>query len=366
MKRVCTNCGQIAPHGNAWCQNRDCPSGTLTTIFDYGDSLGDIEVVQLMRVFRSSAIYEAQRGSQPVLLKVAHDGAQEQLKRESVLLKQLAEVGANPHLPTLLSPYQFTDKTPRPYGKTAFRDETKYYEVFEYVKGEFLRDILIRNPQPWYQHASWITVSIADAIAFMNVKGGKLHLNITPDMVYVRTDREGIPRPILLDLGAVADPNEVSSDWVNTFAVPSYTPPELLDHGQVGVASDVYGLGLLFYEMLAGHPAFPFDLRKDEEVRRNVRTVQPEQLNRTDLSQDINEIGMQTLDKVPSRRPADIRTFAKQLRTKFGEVPPEKTGIQLVTRRQLAIGAASTLLIAVLLVLGLVINSSGLFSGLTH
>ncbi|HVO42750.1 MAG TPA: hypothetical protein VMT34_09010 [Aggregatilineales bacterium] len=362
MKRVCTNCGQIAPHGNAWCQNRDCPSGTLTTIFDYGESLGDLEIVRLLRVLRASAIYEARRGDQEVVLKVAHDDCQDQLKREATILAQLAKIAQNPMLPVLLPPYRFGDTAQRAYGKTAFRDETKYYVVFGMVKGEFLRDLLLKNPQPWYQHASWITVSLADAMAFVNVKAAKLNLNLNPDVVYVREDKQGIPRPVLLDLGAVADANAVSPAWVQKYAVPSYTPPELLDRGaQAGPTADVYGLGLLMYEMLAGHPAYPFELRKDEDVREAVRRTLPAPLNRTDLAEDVTATVMQAIDKSPARRQPDVRTFAKQLRTKFGEVPAEKKGIQLVTRRQLLMGALSTLLVAALLVIGLVIENSGLF-----
>src|SRR5215470_14833288 len=98
MKRVCTNCGQVSPHGNAWCQNRDCPSGTLTTIFDYGDSLGDIQIVRLITILRTAAIYEAKRLKETVYLKVAHDDCQDQIKREAALLAALGP-GMNPFLP---------------------------------------------------------------------------------------------------------------------------------------------------------------------------------------------------------------------------------------------------------------------------
>ena len=79
MKRVCTHCERVSTDGNLWCQNRDCPSGTLTAVFDYGERLGDIEIVHLMRIFRMSALYEARRGTDQILLKVAHDGCQDQL-----------------------------------------------------------------------------------------------------------------------------------------------------------------------------------------------------------------------------------------------------------------------------------------------
>src|SRR5215211_5660094 len=117
--------------------------------------------------------------------------------------------------------------------------------------------MLIKNPQPWYQHASWLTVSLADLLAFLHIKGQRLHLNINPDVVLVRTDAQGIPRPMLVDLGALEEQGAVNSQWVKEYALPAYTAPELLERNPVSsVQSDVYGLGLMLYEMLAGHPAF--------------------------------------------------------------------------------------------------------------
>ncbi len=356
MKRVCTHCERISTDGNLWCQNRDCPSGTLTVIFDYGESLGDIEIVRLLRVYRMSALYEGKRGNKPLLLKVAHIGCQEQLKMEAMTLAKLTESQQHPMLPVLMPAYQYAEGKQRPYGKTVFQDETKYYITFQYAKGDFLRDMLIRNPQPWYQHAAWLTVSLADAIAFLHVKGGRLHLNINPDHVLVRTDREGIPRPLLLDLGMVAEPNAVNQDWIKEYALPAYTPPELLERAtQATVQSDVYGLGLLLYEMLAGHPAYKFKLQKDDDVRQAVRTTNPPPLNRSDLAEDITGIVYQAIDKTPSRRQPDIRTFAKQLRVKFGEVPPEKKGRRL-DRRAAAVGLFVALAAVLYVVLAAVLT----------
>jgi serine/threonine protein kinase len=315
----------MSPDGNLWCQEPDCPAGDLPIIFDYGEWLGDIQVIRLLRVLRTSAIYEAQRGKEMVLLKVAHNNCQDQLRREARTLIDLARIEQNPGLPVLLPAYSQADIGQRPYGKTVFRDETKYYEVFAHIQGEFLRDMLLKNPQPWYQHAAWITVSLANAIAFMHIKAGKLHLNLTPDAIFVRTDQDGIPRPVLLDLGLLGDQQKVDPAWVRQFGVAAYTPPEALaSNGPVSYAADVYGLGLILYEMLAGQPAFRFQQRKEEDIRQIVVKGGVEPLNRTDLSEDIHTTVHQAIDRQPERRQPDVRAFAKLLRTKFGEVPAER------------------------------------------
>ncbi len=358
MRQVCTYSGRISVENTMWSPDRDTPPGTLTTIFDYGDFLGDIEIVRLMRVFRTSALYEARRGKQMLLVKVAHEGAQEQLKREATVLAQLAEDRQHPMLPVLLNPYQFaeTEVKQRPYGKTVFQDETKYYIVFEHAKGEFLRNTLMKNPQPWYQHAAWIAISLADALYFLHVKTAKLHLNLSPDVILIRTDKKGVPRPILLDLGLLMEFGNVDVNAVQEAAWPAYIAPEVFDRGgSFGAPTDVYGLGLVLYEMLAGHPAYKFRLQKDADILAAIRSSSPVPLNRSDLSSDITGIVNQAIDRVPARRFPDIRVFAKALRTKFGEVPPEKKGIR-ADRRLLAAGVFGVLAIVLWVIVLAILN----------
>ncbi len=182
MKRVCTICERVSEDGNLWCQEPDCPAGGMPLVFGYGEWLADIEVIRLIRVLKTAALYEARRGKQKVLLKVAHDDCQNLLKQEAVTLLQLSQKTQHPMLPVLLPAYQQADLTQRPYGKTVFQNETKYYEVFQYAKGEMLRDTLLKNPQPWYQHAAWLTISLADVLAFIHLQAKKLHLNLNPEI----------------------------------------------------------------------------------------------------------------------------------------------------------------------------------------
>lgn len=351
MKRVCTYCERISPDGNLWCQDPQCPVGNMPLIFGYGEWLGDIEVVRLLRVLRASAIYEAQRSGTMVLLKVAHPGYEDQLRLEAKTLVTLAQKEQHPMLPVLLPAYRQADIGQRPYGKTVFRNETKYYEVFEHSKGEFLRDLLLKNPQPWYQHAAWLTIGMADVLAFMHIRAQKLHLNLNPDLIYVRHDKEGIPRPLLLDLGLMSDLAHVDPAWVRKYALPAYTPPELFstNGSTIGYPGDVYGLGLLLYEMLAGHPAYSFKQRQDETVRSDVIKTLVSPLNRTDLAPDIHEIVSLAISKSPIQRQQDVRVFAKMLRTKFGEVPAEKKRAPF--ERRLAILIVVAVLAVVLLIM---------------
>jgi serine/threonine protein kinase len=355
MKRYCPKSDTITPLFSMWGSSRISEAGELSVIFDYGEFLGDIEIVRLVRVLKTAALYEARRKVKnkpvPILIKVAHNGCEEIIKREAALMAKLANAGSHPMLPVLQSPYLVGDANAkqRPYGKTVFGNETKYYIVYNFAEGEFLRDLLIKNPQPWYQHAAWLTINMADVTAFVHVKAQHLILNLSPDTIMVRYDRDGIPRPLLMDLSLANDPNAIDFEQLERYSMAAYIAPELLidgPKGQYGAQTDVYGLGVLLYEMLKGRPPYIFRLRRPEDVRQEVRTISPPPLDRTDLSSDINLIVTQAIDKSPTRRHKDVRTFAKELRTKFGEVPVERKGRRIPPRLVAAVVAIVLVVVA--------------------
>ena len=96
MKRVCTLCERTSPDGNLWCQQVDCPAEDMPILFSYGQFVGDVKVNRLLKVLRTSSIYEAERDETLVMLKVAHQGLQNQLRREASILSQLQRNGSNP------------------------------------------------------------------------------------------------------------------------------------------------------------------------------------------------------------------------------------------------------------------------------
>jgi hypothetical protein len=315
--------------GNLWCEQIDCPAGNTPTVFSYGEFLGDIKIVRLLRLFRTAAVYEAERNEELILLKVAHAGHEESLKQESALFARLAHA-SQPNLPRLLPAYRQGNVRNHTYGKAVFRSETKYYEVFSHITGEFLRDSLLQNPQPWYQHAAWITLGVARALSYLYRHGGGLHLNIGPDILLITEDENGVPIPILLDLGLMAKQPTVDAGLMQHalhHVIPSYLAPELMMTGTaLGEQSDVYGLGLLLYEMLNGMPAYPYRLRSDAEVRANIRNSPIEAIDRRDIPQParVQTLVTHATDRNPSARYATVGALGKELMDIFGAIPARK------------------------------------------
>lgn len=357
MKQVCLQCNRQAADGNLWCQEGYCATTRKPAILEYGEQLGDIEIVKLLVVLPTSAVYRARRDQTQVLLKVAHDGCQQQLEREAEFLMETQRAGQHhPMLPTLLPAHVQESLTVSYYSKTVFRGQIKYYSVFQDQEGDVLRETLARNPQPWYRRAGWLTISLADALAFMH-KQRRLHLCLSPDGVLVRFDKQKVPRPTLLDLGAVTPEQEIGLNWHPHYAAAAYTAPELLGRGRRGgPASDVYGLGLIFYEMLAGRPAFVYRLRKEDDVRRSVLQDTPAPMNRRDLV-GIPAVVEQAISQDYHDRQQDVWAFASDLLGHFPKVPPEKKP-RVINWGTVAVASGAALAITLLLVLALLLNGT--------
>lgn len=330
MKQICLLCERTALNSNLYCQETYCPAEMSPSILGYGEWLGDIEIVKPVSVLRSAVLYEATHQKQTVFLKVAHPGTEnkERLKREAEFLRDMQVKGSpSKYLPTLLPPYASTTIKRDAYGKTMLQGHLLYFYLFEHVEGEPLRNILTENPQLWINHVCWIVISLAYALAYLHSKGF-YHYGLTPESLLVRfDDKLNIPRIVLFDLGVASEAKNLKTEWHPFFVPPAYTAPELIPaNGKIRpeYATDVYGLGVILYELLVGEPAFNFKLDSDAEVYRAVKRNQVVKMSRVEDVKTVADIAIQAVDQQLANRQQDATVVAKQLLAYFGEVPDEK------------------------------------------
>ncbi|MBB4690201.1 serine/threonine-protein kinase [Paractinoplanes abujensis] len=127
------------------------------------------------------------------------------------------------------------------------------FVVMELLAGESVAARLEREPIE-LPEAARIGAAVADALAAAHANG-VVHRDIKPGNVMLTPN--GIK---ILDFGISATAGEPDDDDTgSTFGTPAYVAPERLDGMPAEPATDVYGLGVLLFEMVTGDPPYPVD-----------------------------------------------------------------------------------------------------------
>lgn len=306
-------------------------------MLEKGDWLEDFEIVHLVALLRTCALYRARRRGRQYLLKLAHPGVLngERLIREAEFLNGLdADLPSRRLLPQIRPPYVRTVSTARPYGSTMLSEYLLHYAVFAHQDALTLQQLLQQRSPLWFQDAAHIVLQIADALHLLHQEG-RLHLALTPESILVHFDKENIPRVLLWDLGLLLPktdtPANAQMGLPSDIASPAYTAPELLSgQWEPGETSDVYSLGLIFFEMVVGRPMYVHGLRADAEVMRRVLYG-----TRTYMLQSAEIAGLpDTLMKATeplakNRYSSTGRLRSHLLRLLMEDVPPEKQGFPI-------------------------------------
>ncbi len=128
----------------------------------------------------------------------------------------------------------------------------KPYLVMEYVSGRTL-DAMMDYGQWDIKSVLQLIYHLADALSYSH-DSGVLHRDVKPANVLV--DERGRPKLADFGLARLADDARWLSATGDLLGTPRYMSPEqaLLPSDEVDARADIYSLGAIFYELLAGHP----------------------------------------------------------------------------------------------------------------
>src|SRR5438445_5734256 len=127
--------------------------------------------------------------------------------------------------------------------------------VFEYIDGENLKELVVRKGRLSVRDALELALQTARGLAFAH-QHGLVHRDVKPQNVLLNGDGQakvtdfGIARP--LDVDGVTQTGTV-------MGTSNYIAPEQASGQPVDVQTDVYSLGVVLYELLAGDVPFPGD-----------------------------------------------------------------------------------------------------------
>ena len=191
------------------------------------------------------------------------------------------------------------------------------YMVMEYLDGIDLRHLIDQQGQ----------VEIADAIAYVLQAceglaeahaAGVIHRDLKPSNLFLVKRKGSAPVLKILDFGiSKVTPRAGETALTTTTSLmgsPLYMAPEQMRSSKnVDARADIWSLGLILYELLAGNP--PFEGETIPLVCTAVMGLPPTPMGRfrDDIPEALNAILLRCLEKDPERRFANVGELARQL-----------------------------------------------------
>jgi tRNA A-37 threonylcarbamoyl transferase component Bud32/outer membrane protein assembly factor BamB len=194
--------------------------------------------------------------------------------------------------------------------------EGQHYFSMDYVAGKSLAQMVQEAPLPPAAAARYVQI-IAEAIHYAHHQG-ILHRDLKPSNVLI----DAADQPRVTDFGLakrVTNPEKDSGAALTAtgavLGTPSYMPPEQAsaDRGILGVASDVYSLGAVLYELVTGRPPFRAATPIDT-IMQVLQTdpVSPRLLN-PQIPRDLETVIVKCLAKEPAKRYGSAQELAGDL-----------------------------------------------------
>lgn len=225
------------------------------------------------------------------------------------------------------------------------------YFAMEFIQGKTLKAYVLAHKLETRQRLE-IVARICDAVEHAHQRG-LIHRDLKPSNILV--DSMGQPKVLDFGVARLTDSDERATrhtDVGQLVGTLAYMSPEqvLADPIELDTRSDVYALGVIFYELLAGKLPYTVSNALYESARA-IREEDPERLSSISRSYrgDIETIVAKALEKDKERRYASARALADDIRRYLADEPisarPASTVYQLqkFTRRHkaLVLGVAS-------------------------
>jgi len=271
-----------------------------------GEILGDkYEVVETIGTGGMGVVWEARHIAldQQVAIKVLNQAAagDPDLVRRFAREARAAALLTSPHVTRVTDVDVLADGTP--------------FMVMELLTGNDLDDELEDRGQLGIREAVDYLLQACKAMAEAHGRG-IVHRDLKPQNLFL-TQRNNTRFVKVLDFGISKVPLEGErgdTQTASSFGTPMYMSPEQIRSTKhVDGRSDIWSLGVILYELLAGEP--PFDRASPTAVIAAITADEPVPLAeiRPDVPAALSDVVMKALAKNPDDRYADVATFAEAL-----------------------------------------------------
>src|SRR5213594_1191522 len=186
------------------------------------------------------------------------------------------------------------------------------YYVMPYAEGESLRERLEREGQLPLDEALRIAREVASALSHAH-SHDVVHRDIKPENILL-SGGEAVVADFGIARAIVAAGAEQLTDTGLAVGTPGYMSPEQATGAEhVDGRSDVYSLGCVLYEMLAGHPPFLGTTAQEILARHSLDPVPPLRTIRPELPQAVEHAVRKALAKSPADRFPGPAAFSEAL-----------------------------------------------------
>ena len=267
---------------------------------------------------------------------LARDLKHDRLVALKVLRPELAaSLGADRFLREIQVTAHLTHPNILPLLDSGRADEFLYY-VTPYVEGESLRSRLERERQLPVDEAVRLAAAVAGALDYAH-RHQIIHRDIKPENILLEDGQA-----VVADFGIARALHAAESAKLTETGVAvgtvAYMSPEQATGEEFDGRSDIYSLGCVLYEMLAGEPPFTGPTAQVVTARRLAGSVPSLHAVRDSVPRQIEQAIGKALAKLPADRFATAAEFADALTP--GGPAPRPTAFRLSWRRAGGVAAA--------------------------
>jgi serine/threonine protein kinase/formylglycine-generating enzyme required for sulfatase activity len=235
--------------------------------------------------------------NRPVAIKVPHANRVARPEDAGPYLTEARTVASLEH-PHIVPVYDV--------GSTA---EHPFFVVSKYVQGTDLATSILAHRLSW-QQAAQLVATVADALHYAH-KQGLVHRDVKPRNILIDLN----DNPFVVDFGLALREENIGSGptWAGT---PAYMSPEQArgEGHRVDGRSDIFALGVVFYELLVGRPPFRGD--RLSQIFEQITTQEPRPPRQHDdtIPMEVERICLKALSKRATDRYTTAKDFADDLR----------------------------------------------------
>lgn len=278
---------------------------------------------ELKRVGRFTILKELGRGAIGVVYL-----AQDPIIDRQIALKtfnpKLSQIERKKHEEQLINEARAAGRLSHPHIITIYDANTEgglTYIAMEYLQGRELSRLLAREHPFELNDIATIIWKVADALDYAH-RNDVVHRDIKPANIFM----VGENQPKIVDFGIARSPNRVADQYAQTndapytlfhnniLGTPTYMSPEQACGEPADARSDIYALGAVMYEMLAGRK--PFQSRDTEKLLQMIALKTPPAPHEVnpEVPEALSQIVMKAMQKRPEKRYQHAHEMANDIK----------------------------------------------------